>query len=417
MGNEVVIVDADCLCSAGTSVEAAWQVLAANGSGIRPITRYDPSAQQLPGVASIPYAGELPLPLEELAGSPERLKKWAEPSYHAVKVATKQVLGRLGFAGAQQDPQRVALIGATALSAQLSRDLLAATRTADPKFILNQCHNIPLAAAASEFGMRGPSFSVGAACASSASALLIAAQMIRADILDCALVVGHEFPIQPATIGGLEWVNALYRRDQPSDRAYDDSTLASRPFSQDRRGFVLAEGAAAVFLSGAAHARRNRWPELAVLRGGYANSDADHLTRINADNIGHCMRAALTSAGCSVTDIACINAHSTSTPIGDAAELKALHGLFGARLNEVPIVANKSQIGHCLGAASAVALTLSLKGMKEGVVLPTLNHVPDSRLPAAFLPTKAFEHRHRITLLNSFGFGGTNASLVVELAA
>jgi 3-oxoacyl-[acyl-carrier-protein] synthase II len=352
-----------------------------------------------------------------LAGSPEKLKRWAEPSYHTVKLLTHRIFARLSFDSHLRDPQRVALIGATAFSSQISRDFLSSTGTADSKFILNQCHNIPLAAAASEFGIRGPSFSVGSACASSGHALLLAAQMIEAGMLDCALVVGHEFPIQPACIGGLEWVNALYRRDEPADRAYESPALASRPFSKDRRGFVLAEGAAALLVSSATYARRHRWPTLAMLRGGYANSDADHLTRIDVDNIAYCMQAALGSARCPVDEVDCINAHATSTPLGDAAELRALHKVFGDRLREIPVVANKSQLGHCLGAASAVALTLSLKGMQEGVVLPTLNHVPDPSLPEAFLPSKALEHPHRLTLLNAFGFGGTNVSLIVELAA
>ena len=417
MTNDTVIVDCDCLCSAGASLEEAWQHLAANGSGIRHITRYDPSLQPLQGVSSVPYGGEVPVSLEQLAGSPEKLRKWAEPSYHVVKLLTKRILDRLSFDRSRHDPQRMALIGATAFSSQVSRDFLSTTRTADSKFILNQCHNIPLAAAASEFGFRGPSFSVGSACASSGHALLIASQMISAGILDCVLVVGHEFPIQPACIGGLEWVNALYRRDEPADRAYENPGCASRPFSKDRRGFVLAEGAGALLVSSGSYARGQGWPTLARLRGGYANSDAEHLTRIDVANIAYCIQAALANARCSVDEVECINAHATSTPLGDASELKALHKVFGDRLDKIPVVANKSQIGHCLGAASAVALTLSLKGMQEGVVLPTLNHVPDPGLPEAFLPPKALEHPHRLTLLNAFGFGGTNVSLIVERAA
>jgi 3-oxoacyl-[acyl-carrier-protein] synthase II len=125
------------------------------------------------------------------------------------------------------------------------------------------------------------------------------------------------------------------------------------------------------------------------------------------------MRSALENAGCNPEDVGCINAHATSTPLGDAAELTALHAVFGDHLATIPVVANKSQIGHSLGASTILALILALRGMREGVVLPTLNHIPDPSLPPAWIPAVATEHEHDLTLLNSFGFGGTNVSLVV----
>jgi 3-oxoacyl-[acyl-carrier-protein] synthase II len=242
----------------------------------------------------------------------------------------------------------------------------------------------------------------------------MASQAIQAGMIDLALVVGYEFPLMPASVGGLDWINALYRRDQPADRAWDDSARASRPLSRDRRGFVLAEGAGAVLVCGTDYALARGWPVQAYLRGAFSNSDADHLTRISRDNITTCMRQALADASCPADEVGCVNAHATSTPIGDAAELGALAAVFGERLAEIPVVANKSQIGHTLGASTILALGFALRGMREGVVLPTLNHVPDPDLPAAWVPTSAIEHAHQVTLLNSFGFGGTNVSLVLE---
>lgn len=414
MDREIAIVDYDCLSSAGLSIEQTWENLVNSGSGIGPIDRYDPSAQTLFGVPAIKYGGQIPISFEGLAGSSEKFQKWCEPSYHAVKTLATSILRRIDFNIAQHDPQRIGFLGGTALTSQISRDVLTKTQKADSKYILNQCQNIPLAVAASEFGMQGPCFNVGSACASSGHALLLASQFIRAGMIDCALVVGYEFPLMPFSVGGLDWVNALYRRDVPEDRAYEDCAKASRPFSKDRRGFVLSEGAGAVFLSQATYARKMNWPIKGFIRGGYMNSDGDHLTRASLPNVTFCMRAAIQSAGCDEAEIDCINAHSTSTPIGDAVELKALHTVFGEKLERTPVVANKSQIGHTLGASSVLALVLALEAMNRNTVLPTLNHIPDPSLPEALIPTEATEYQHRMTLLNSFGFGGTNVSLVVE---
>ena len=365
-------------------------------------------------MSSIAYGGQLPLSFAELAGSVDAIAKWCEPGFHAVRTLAARVLGRLDFDISRHDPQRIALLGATALTGQVSRDALIRTGRADSRFILNQCSNIPLAAAASEHGLQGPCFSVSSACASSAHAVYLASQLIQAGAIDAALVVGFEFPIEPAAVGGLDWIGALYRRDDPADRGYTNPTAASRPFSRDRRGFVLAEGAGAVFLSDLDYARRMDWPVNATIRGAATNADADHLTRASVESVTVCIERALAAADCSADDIDCINAHATSTPVGDAAELAALHRVFGDRLADVPIVANKSQIGHSLGAAAMLALILAVHGMQTGVLLPTLNHVPDPALPKTLIRPLAIEQPHQRTLVNAFGFGGTNVCLVVE---
>jgi 3-oxoacyl-[acyl-carrier-protein] synthase II len=179
---------------------------------------------------------------------------------------------------------------------------------------------------------------------------------------------------------------------------------------------LLAEAVGAVLISNLTYARRIGWPIKAMIRGGYMNSDGDHLTRMAPDNVFVCMREALSAAQCSAEDIDCVNAHATSTPVGDAGELYALQKVFGDRLAKLPVVANKSQLGHSLGASSVLELMLAVEGMNERVLLPTLNYVPDPSLPRAFIPDEAIAYEHRMTLLNSFGFGGTNTSLVVELS-
>jgi len=416
MEKRVVIVDYDCLTSLGTGVDDTWASAAASRSGIRNIDRYVPRENRFQGVPDIAYAGQIPISFEELAGSADKYEKWPEPGYHAVKLLAGRIFSRIGFDVSRHEPQRIGVLGGTALTAEISQDIVTRTGKPDTKFILHQCHNTPLAAVASEFGLQGPSFSIGSACASSGHALFLAGQLIKAGLIDAALVTGFEFPVLPVCVGGFEWMKALYRRDDPKDRAYSDPAAASRPFSADRRGFLLAEGAGAAFVACADYAKAQGWPIRAVLRGGYANSDGGHLTRISSENAARCIRGALADAGCVAEAVECVNAHATSTSLGDESEMTALHEVFGEHLRRAPVVANKSQIGHALGASFILAMILAVEGMQQGVVLPTLNYLPDARLPSARVSAEALEHEHAVTLLNSFGFGGTNVSLVIERA-
>jgi len=413
MEKQVGIIGYDCLSPLGTTFSSTWKELVNNRSGVTCIDRYDPSKETLRGVSSITFAGQIPLAYAEMAGSSERYNRSPEPSSHCVRTVCQRVLAGIDFNASHHNPQRIAVFGATALTAQISQHVLTTTSRPYANFILNQCHNIPLAMVAKDFGLQGPSFSIGGACASGNHALFLAYHFIKTGLLDCALVVGYEFPLLPICAGGFEWLHALYKRDKPEDRAYDHPEAASRPFSRDRRGFVLAEAVGVVCLSGIEYAQRIGWPVKGIIHGGYLNSDGEHLTRMSTDNIALCMRQAMQAAQCRPEEVECINAHATSTPVGDAAELHALAQVFGAQLPRIPVVANKSQVGHSLGASSVLELMFAVEGMQASVLLPTLNYLPDPTLPEAFIPTSAMAYEHRLTLLNSFGFGGTNASLVV----
>ena len=415
MKDEVVIVGYDCLSPLGTDVAQTWNGVVNNRSGIAPINRYDPGENFL-GSSDVVYGGQIPLTYRELAGSDLKYEKFPEPSHHSVPMVCRRVFEAIDFSSDQHDPQRIALLSATAFHSQISQHELEMSKKPYINFTLNQCHNVPLAMVAKEFGIQGPSLSINAACASGNHALFTADCFIKAGLVDCAIIAAFEFPIFPISLGGLDWLNALYRRDKPEDRAYADPAQASRPFSTDRRGFVPAEAVGAVFLSRADYARKMDWPVKSIILGGYVNSDGGHLTRIIPENIAACMRGAVAAAGCGIGGIDCINAHATSTPKGDAAEMQALHEVFGERLKEIPVVANKSQLGHSMGACSILELIVAVEGMNAAVVPPTLNYLHDPSLPDAFVPSQAIERRHKRTLLNSFGFGGTNTSLVVGLA-
>lgn len=414
---EIVVVDYDCMSSLGTSFEETWQNLTENRSGIGCIDRYDPTEQGLLGVPSMRFGGQIPIDLDELAGSPARLRKWPEPSVHALEQVCARLLQRQQFDISQHDPYRIAILGATALTSAVTQDTVERTQRANANAMLCLCQNIPLSAAAMRFGIQGPLFSVGSACASSNHAALIGAQLIQAGSIDAALVAGFEFPFVPVVSGGFVWLNAVYRHDNPADRAYEDPALASRPFSVDRRGFLLAEGVGAILLTSERYAQRLGWSMKGRLCSGSMTSDAAGYTAIRDTSIEHCMRQALVKAEVSVDDVGCVNAHATSTPLGDRTELETLHGLFGDALTRIPVVSNKSQVGHSLGATSILELMFAVEGMNRAVVLPTLNYQKDPELPKAFIPGEAIELTHDFTLVNSFGFGGTNSSLVIRGAA
>lgn len=411
----VSIVAYDCLSPLGADLASTWDGVVSNRSGIARIDRYDPNEGAWFAAQDAVYGGQIPLSYNELAGSAAKYDKFPEPAFHAVPLVCRRTLRQIDFCISQHNPQRIALLSATALTSQISQESLANLKRPYTGFILNQCHNIPMAVVAKEFGIQGPSFSIGAACASGNHALFIAHHLIKAGLVDCALVAGFEFPILSISVGGLDWLHALYRRDSPEDRAYDNPAKASRPFSNDRRGFLPGEGVGVVFLAAESYARSRGWPIKGAILGGYVNSDGDHLTRINPENIATCMRGALIASECDKEDIDCVNAHATSTPKGDAAEMQALREVFGQRLSDIPVVANKSQLGHSMGACSILELIIAVEGMNAGVVSPTLNYVRDPLLPDALVPAEAMERRHGRTLMNSFGFGGTNTSLVVGL--
>jgi 3-oxoacyl-[acyl-carrier-protein] synthase II len=412
---DVGIVGYDCLSPLGTTFRSTWRELVNNRSGIRFIDRYDPIKEPLKGVSSVAFGGQIPMAYAEMAGSIERFSRCPEPAHHCIAPACRRIFEEIHFNISQHDPQRIAVLGASALTSEISQHTLTVTQRPYVNFILNQCHNIPLTVVAKEFGLQGPSFSISGACASGNHAVFVAYHFVKTGLLDCALVAGYDFPLLPICVGGFEWLHALYKRDKPDDRAYDLPEAASRPFSRDRRGLLLAEAVGAVLISNLGYARRFGWPIKAVIRGGYMNSDGDHLTRMAPENVAVCMRGALSAAQCSVDDIDCVNAHATSTPVGDASELQALQKVFGDRLTSLPVIANKSQLGHSLGASSILELLLAVEGMNQRVLLPTLNYEPDPLLPRAFIPREAVAHDHKVTLLNSFGFGGTNSSLVVGL--
>lgn len=281
-----------------------------------------------------------------------------------------------------------------------------------PYLLPNVCANLPAGKAGMMLGFTGPIFSPQGACASGNHAMAIGARMIRDGDCDFVLAGGVETCLIPEIIQGFANMLATIKVG-PKDRAAGDPTLASRPFSLDRKGFVLAEGAGVVVLAAEealqAHGLRKR----AEVAGIGWNSDAHHFTRPNMVTVTRTMLDAIDDAQVSPAAIGAVNAHGTSTPKGDSTEVESLRAVFGKGLAGVPVTANKSQVGHSLGASAAIEAALAIEAMQQQLVLPTVNHIQDPAFADLdVVPDKVRKHSHEFVLSNSFGFGGTNCCIV-----
>ena len=281
-----------------------------------------------------------------------------------------------------------------------------------PYLLPNLCANVPAGKAGMLLGFTGPIFSPQGACASGNHAIGIGARMIRDGDCDFVLAGGVEMPLMPEIIQGFANMNATIKINE-RDRAFTDPGQASRPFSIDSKGFVLSEGGGVLVLAAeemlAAYGLTSRAEVLGV---GWT-SDAHHFIRPNKKTVTRAIVEAIDDAGLTAGDVQYINAHGTSTPTGDAAEIECLRTVFGDGLANIPISSNKSQLGHSLGATAAIEAALTIEAMHQGMILPTINYLHDQQYDGLdFVPNAARKQNHEIALSNAFGFGGTNCCIV-----
>ncbi len=282
-------------------------------------------------------------------------------------------------------------------------------RRISPFFIPGRLINLVSGHVSIEHGLKGPNHSVVTACSTGAHAIGDAARMITLDDADVMVAGGTESPINRLSIAGFAACRAL------STAFNDDPTRASRPYDRDRDGFVMGEGAGVVVLEELEHAKARGARIYAEVVGYGMSGDAYHITSPAEDGDGafRCMVSALKRAGLSAADLDYINAHGTSTPLGDEIELKAVERLVGNAASQLAMSSTKSSIGHLLGAAGAVEAIFSVLAIRDQVVPATLNlDNPSVSTPIDLVPHQAKPRPVSVALSNSFGFGGTNASLV-----
>jgi len=284
-------------------------------------------------------------------------------------------------------------------------------RRLSPFFIPGSLINLAGGQVSIKHGLKGPNHAVVTACSTGAHAIGDAARIIMWDDADVMVAGGSESAITPLGIAGFAACRAL------STGFNDRPTQASRPYDKDRDGFVMGEGAGVVILEEYEHAKARGAKIYAEVVGYGLSGDAYHITSPAEDGSGgyRSMQAALKRSGLSPEDIGYVNAHGTSTPLGDEIELKAVERLFGGASDGLTMSSTKSAIGHLLGAAGAVEAIFSILAMRDGIVPPTLNlDNPSVDSKINLVPHKAQEREVKAALSNSFGFGGTNASLVFK---
>lgn len=282
----------------------------------------------------------------------------------------------------------------------------------DPLYGILYLDTDVLAVISQILNLRGPAFSVGGACASGNLALLTALDLLRAGRADAAVVTGGACPLGPVTRQGWAMIGAL------SIMAFNDvPQAASRPFDARREGFVPSEGAAAIVLETVESARARGATIYASLLGAASTCNASRLTHPDPAAQVRVMQDALADAGVEPEQIDYINAHATSTPAGDAAEVAAIQTALGDHAYRIPVNATKSLVGHCLTSAAIVELVATVLQMQHGFVHPTINLThPDPELDLDFVPHEARPHQINTAISNAFGFGGLNACVVVGKA-
>ncbi len=403
----VVVTGVGAITPCGADTTSTWRCVMEGASGIRRIQSFDPTEH------ACQIAGEC-LDFDPTLWTERRKLRAGARFVHMALGAAHMAVGSAGFAPNDEEKERVGtyvgvgLCGLELMESQHRVLLEKGPRKISPYFIAAGISNLAPGEISIRFGFRGPSYTTASACSSSAHAIGEAFRAIRFGVLDAALAGGSEACITSLGVAGFTALRALSTRN-------DEPEKASRPFDRGRDGFVMSEGAAALVLEERDRAIARGAPILAEIVGYGATCDAYHVTQParEAEGAQRAMKLALAEARIDVERVDYINAHATSTPLGDTEELRAIKRVLGPHAISASISATKSVTGHLLGAAGALESVLTVLAIHERVVPPTVN-LDDPEEDATGLSLVAHQARSRtidVALSNSFGFGGTNVAL------
>jgi 3-oxoacyl-[acyl-carrier-protein] synthase II len=406
----VVITGMGAVTPLGLDVASTWSNLIAGKSGVSLITSWDASAYDCRFAAQVKdFEPRKHFFNEKDARRADRYSQLAMAS-------AKEAVRHAGLDPKQLNLGRVGVLvgsgigGLKSLADQDEILLAKGPGRVSPFMIPMMISNMAAGLISMEFGFAGPNFAVVTACATSNNCIGEAWRLIRDDESDVILAGGSEAACVPLGMSGFSALRALSTRNDEPERA-------SRPFDKDRDGFVLGEGAGVVIVEELEHARKRGAVILAELTGYGLTADAYHMTSPAPGGAGavKAMQHSLKRAGISVEQVDYINAHGTSTPVGDAAETEAIKAVFGDHARKLAVSSTKSMTGHLLGAAGAAELIFCVKAIQENILPPTINlDTPDPACDLDYVPNKAREAHIDIALSNSFGFGGHNATLLVR---
>ena len=408
----VVITGMGALTPLGHTVEATWQNLVAGQSGIDHITKFDTSELR------VTFAGEVRA-FDPGQYMDRKEARRLDPCIQYALVAAQQAFADAAFDLDAEDPTRIGVIigsgigGIGSFRENIELTQAKGLRKVSPFMIPNMLVDSPGGKIAIEHNLQGPNHAVVSACASGTTACGEAFEILRRGDADVILAGGSEAAILPITVSAFDVMGALSQR-------VEDPAAACRPFDNDRDGFVMSEGAALVVMETLDHALARGARILAEVIGYGNTNDAYHMAAPHSTGRGaaDAMRMALRKAaayGETLSDIDYINAHGTATRLNDIGETLAIKQVFGEAAYNVRISSTKSMTGHLLGAAGALETIICVKTINTGVVAPTINlHNPDPECDLNYTPNQAVKQDVRVTMSNSFGFGGHNACIVLR---
>ncbi len=405
----VVVTGLGLVSPLGSTVADTWAAILRGESGIGPITRFDPTAFPVRfggAVRGFDLATYLP---------PKEARRM-DPFMHYGIAAGVQAVTDAGLDFDKLDRDRCGVVmgagigGLSTIESEHDAYLAGGVRRISPFYIPGSIINMLAGHLSIRYGLRGPNLGVVTACTTSTHAVGLAMRAIQYGDADLVVSGGAEMGTTPTAIGGFSQAKALSMRN-------DSPTTASRPWDRDRDGFVLSDGGGAMVLEEYEHARRRGARLYGELVGFGMSGDAYHITAPPEDGSGArlAMHNALRDAGVNTGEVQYLNAHATSTPLGDKAETAAIKATFGDHAYKLAVSSTKSMTGHLLGAAGVVEAIFCVLALRDQVAPPTTNYEnPDPDCDLDFVPNTARAMRIEVAVSNSFGFGGTNGTLVLR---
>ncbi len=407
----VVVTGLGIVCPVGNNVQEAWTSILAGKSGITRITRFDPAP------LACHIAGEVKNFDVATVLSPKEARRM-DRFMHLGIAAGAEAFKDSGLQVTDANAERIGVnigsgMGGLPLIEETYQDTLkGGPRKISPFFIPGTIINMVSGNLSIMFGLKGPNLAMVTACTTSAHCIGEAGRIIEYGDADVMVAGGSESTVTMLAVGGFASARALSTRN-------DDPATASRPWDKDRDGFVLGEGAGVVVLEELEHAKKRGARIYAELAGYGMSGDAHHITapQESGDGAARCMANALRNAGLNRDDVDYINAHGTSTPLGDLAETVAVKRAFSDHASKLAVSSTKSMTGHLLGAAGGVEAVFSILAVRDQVAPPTANLAnQDPACDLDYVPNEARRMRIRAALSNSFGFGGTNGTLIFKRA-
>ena len=407
----IVVTGLGLVTAVGHTVEATWESIVAGRSGVSPIDTFDAS-----GFSSRIGATVRDFDLSPYM-SPKEARKTDQFIHYGI-AAAKQAIAGAGIEVTDENRERIGIAigsgigGLPGIEKGHEGYLSGGPRRISPFFVPSNIINMIAGNLSIEFGIRGPNYGIVTACSTGTHNIGDAARMIERGDVDVMIAGGAEMATSPMGLGGFAAARALSTRN-------DDPEGASRPWDRGRDGFVLGDGAGVVVLESREHAVARGAPIHAEFAGFGMSSDAYHITLPPDDGDGahRCMNLALRDAGLDASSIDHINAHGTSTPAGDVIETRAVKRTFGEHAFDLTVTSTKSMIGHLLGAAGGVEAVFAILAIRDQVVPPTINlHDPDDECDLDYVPHTARDMKIDVAMSNSFGFGGTNGTLIFKRA-